>query len=315
VSRLDVPRLLYRARSPRALRALERELRAGRFDLVHAHCVFSPLAHAATFLARRLGIASVFTLHSDLGGPGGAALSALHALLGWGRWPTVMTAVSRYVAAQLGAVTARSDVELLPNAAHLDRWHNDADAASRPLRIAAAMRFTRRKRPAALVRLFPSLLARLPRASWPTLTLVGDGPEMPAVRRAVARLGLSLQVELPGYLDHDALATLLARSSIFVVPSRREALSIAAIEARAAGLPVVARVPSGVAEVVAHGRHGLLARSDCELVDALATLCADAPLRARMSDEARRGLDEFAWTHCLARHEEVYRLALARHAR
>ena len=138
---------------------------------------------------------------------------------------------------------------------------------------------------------------------------------MPRVRRTVDRLGLASHVELPGYVDHAALPAVLAHSAIFVVPSRREALSIAAIEARSAGLPVVARVPSGVSEVVTHGRHGLLARSDAEIVDALATLCADRALRLRLAAHARRDLDRFAWSRSIARHEQIYALALERGAR
>jgi len=316
VTRLSAPRVLYRARSPAAVGQLEAVLRAGRFDLVHAHCIFSPLAHAATWLARRLGIASVFTLHSDLRGAGAVAAGALHRLTRWGRWPTVLTAVSRYVARDLGAATAREDVELLLNAAHIERWRaaRAHDARVTRVRIAAAMRFTLRKRPIELVRMMPALLARLPRAQWPTLTIAGDGPELPSVRREVARLALGAHVELPGYLPHDALAALFARASLFAVPSHREALSIAAIEARAAGLPVVARVPSGVAEVVEHGRHGFLAATTDEFVTALATLVREPVLRARMAAQAQEDLDRFTWPRCIARHEEVYALALARHA-
>ena len=315
VKRLEVPLVLYRSCSRAAVHQLDRELHDGRFDLVHAHCVFSPLAHAATFLARRRGIPSVFTLHSDLGGAGGTAMALLHRLIGWGRWPTVVTSVSRYVGEQLRAVTARHDVELLPNAAHLDRWRQAAEQAPRTkeLRIASAMRFTLRKRPLHLVRMLPALLSRLPRSSWPKLTIIGDGPELPAVKREVARLGLGAHVELPGYLAHDALAATLARASIFAVPSQREALSIAAIEARAVGLPVVARIPSGVAEVIEHDRHGLLARTDGEFVDALVALCADATLRARLATAARADLERFSWPRCIARHEEIYALALQSH--
>jgi glycosyltransferase involved in cell wall biosynthesis len=310
VHRLDVPRLLYRARSPAALGLLAERLRSGGFDLVHAHCVFSPLAHAATYLGRKLGIPSVFTLHSVLRGAG-AGLSLLQRAAGWGSWPTVSSAVSNHVAAELRAITGRRDVELVLNAAHLDRWRLER---KEELRIASAMRFTLRKRPVALVRLFARLRARLPPSLRPKLLLVGDGPERPAVERAVARLGLGAHVELPGFLPQPALAQALARSALFAVPCARVALSIAAFEARAAGLPVVARIPSGVAEVVEHGKHGLLARSDDELVAALERLVRDPALRARMSAAAQQDLDRFSWPRCIERHEQLYALALARGA-
>lgn len=305
VHRLDVPRIpqLYRARSRAAITELDRVLRTFRFDLIHAHCVFSPLAHAATWLARQHGIPSVLTVHSDLRGAGGAMALLVNRFFPWAAWPTVLSAVSNYVAADLRAVAGRDDVELILNAAHLDRWRV---ARAEESRIVSAMRFTIRKRPKQLVRMLASLHAVLPRALWPKLVLIGDGPEFPSVRREVARLGLQDHVELPGYLPQQQLAQQLARAAVFAVPSRREALSIAAIEARAAGVPVVARIPSGVAEVIDHGVHGLLARDDDELVSALARLLGDSALRARMSEAARQELGRFEWRQCLDRHEEVY---------
>ncbi len=309
VHRIATPRVLYRAASPLAVGRLEAILRAGRFDLVHAHCIFSPLAHAATFLAHKLGVASLFTLHSVLHGVGGVMLSLLNRACGWGSWPTITSAVSEYVAAELAQVTGRNDVEVILNAAHLDRWRN-ARPPEGELRVVSAMRFTLRKQPTALVRLVPEVLARLPRASWPKFTLVGDGPERRRVEREVARLGVGEHVELPGFLPRPAIAELLTRAALFVVPSAREALSIVAIEARAAGLPVVARVPSGVAEVVDDGVHGLHARSSEELVAAIVRLIADAELRRRMSEAAPRNLDRFTWPRCLERHEALYARAV-----
>jgi glycogen synthase len=309
VHRLDVPRLLYRGRGPAAVRALEATLRAGRYDLVHAHCIFSPLAHAATWLARRLGVPSVFTLHSVLQGAGGVALGLLDRVLPWSTWPTVLTAVSEYVADELRAVTRR-DVRVLHNAAHLERWR--VERREEP-RIASAMRFTLRKRPVELVRVLARVHERLPPEARPVLTLIGDGPERRAVEREVARRGLGAYVELPGVLAREQIAQVLARAAVFAVPASRESLSIAAIEARAAGVPVVARVPSGVAEVVEHGTHGLLASTRDEFVDALVTLLGDAALRARMSAAAREGLDRFTWPRSIERHEEVYALARRMH--
>jgi glycosyltransferase involved in cell wall biosynthesis len=310
VHRIATPRVLYRAASPLAVGRLQAILRAGRFDLVHAHCIFSPLAHAATFLARKLGIPSLFTLHSVLHGVGGVTLSLLNRAFGWGRWPTIISAVSHYVAAELTEVTGRDDVEVILNAAHVDRWQL-ARPEKAELRVVSAMRFTLRKQPTAFVRIVPEVLARLPRALWPKFTLIGDGPERRRVEREVARLGIAEHVELPGFLPRPAIAELLARAALFVVPSAREALSIVAIEARAAGLPVVARVPSGVAEVVEDGVHGLHARSSEELVAAIVRLMSDGELRRRMSQVAARDLERFAWPRCLERHEELYARAVS----
>jgi glycosyltransferase involved in cell wall biosynthesis len=307
VHRIATPRLLYRACSGRAVRRLQQILGAHRFDVVHAHCIFSPLAHAATLLAQRMGIPSLLTLHSVLRGAGVVALSLLNRAVGWGRWPTVLSAVSRYVAADLVQATGRN-AEVVLNAAHLDRWQVER---REELRVVSAMRFTIRKQPTELVRVVPDVLARLPHCLWPKFTLIGDGPERRSVEREVARLGVGDNVELPGFLPRAAIADVMARAALFAVPSAREALSIAAIEARAAGLPVVARVPSGVAEVVEHGVHGLHARSRAEFVDAIVRLIRDQELRARLSRQARLDLERFSWPRCLERHEQLYERAMS----
>jgi len=310
VVRLDGRRILYRACTPRTYTDLHAYLAQHRFDLIHAHCVFSPLAHAAIRWAKTHRIPSILTVHSDLRGPGGILLSSLRHLTGWSEWPTVLSAVSQYVADDLAALSGRSDIEVALNAAHLDRW--TVPAGARPNRIASAMRFTIRKRPLDMVRIVPRLQERLDRSRWPQVTIVGDGPERRRVEREIRRLGLGDRVELTGELSQTRLVDVLARSSIFAVPSKREALSIAAIEARAAGLPVVARIPSGVSEVVEHGRHGLLASSDGGFLEALIQLIASPALRAKLSSQATTGLERFGWPASMERIERLYRLAKER---
>ena len=69
-------------------------------------------------------------------------------------------------------------------------------------------------------------------------------------------------VELPGRLDAAELRDLYARADVYAAPAVLEAFGIATLEARTAGLPVVARAGTGVEEFVADGVEGLLASSD-----------------------------------------------------
>ncbi|MCA1663477.1 MAG: glycosyltransferase family 4 protein, partial [Myxococcales bacterium] len=254
VHRLDVPLMpgLDTIRSRRALRPLEALFLREQYDIVHAHTALSPLAIGATAVAKKLGIPSVMTEHSVLRGAGLALLSTLHKLWGWADWPDMLTAVSHYVAKDMRDVSGRKDVYVLPNGINPREWKSQqARAAGRdPLRVTTVMRFTKRKKPHAVIRAIPQINALLPDGVRPLFTLVGDGPERARVEREIARLGVESQVELTGFRPRHEIREILARSSLFILPTSKEALSIATLEARCCGLPVVAMNHGGVGDLI-----------------------------------------------------------------
>ena len=94
--------------------------------------------------------------------------------------------------------------------------------------------------------------------SWPygRLWLAGEGPHRAALTGQINRLGLSGRVVLAGVFQQ--VDELLAAADLFVLPSYEEGMSLALLEAMAAGLPIVATNIPGNRELVDHGRHGLL---------------------------------------------------------
>lgn len=119
------------------------------------------------------------------------------------------------------------------------------------------------------------------------LSIVGDGPLMPAVREQVASLGLQDVVWLPG--ARADVASLLHGFSLFVLPSLAEGTPVSMLEAMACGLPVVASRVGGIPEVVSDGCEGtLVAPRDIDaLTAALAAYVRDPLLRRRHGDAAR----------------------------
>ncbi len=297
-------------RNTTAIDLLEKKLRVGNYDIIHAHNAFSPMAHVATYLAKKLNKPSVFTLHSVLRGYGSVLFGAIDRFYPWTQWPTVLTAVSNFVAQDLRAISGRNDVEVLLNAT---RTENYLAARREERRVVTVMRCTKRKRPMDFVRLASRVLSSLPREMWPIFTLVGDGPERPRAEQLARKLGISSQVEFLGMQPRQAVRDILLRSAVFVLPSYLEALPIAVIEARSAGLPVVARSQNGVAEIIEHGTHGFLASSDGEMVSHITALLKDSALRNRMSNATREGLERFTWEQSIVRHERIYALAEDRH--
>ena len=116
---------------------------------------------------------------------------------------------------------------------------------------------------------------------------------------------------LPANDRASEIRDLLASSDVFVLPTVRESFGIAALEARCAGLPVVAMRASGVAGLIEHGLDGLLAESDVELVSHVARLVCDSELRAAISDHNRRTSPPFDWPRTLDAHLAIYREAIA----
>jgi glycosyltransferase involved in cell wall biosynthesis len=120
-----------------------------------------------------------------------------------------------------------------------------------------------------------------------TLHIFGAGPKDDRLRRLAAEYGLDGPVRLRGRTAD--LAGEMERASVYVLSSRFEGMPMVLLEAMSKGLPVVAfDCPTGPAEMIEHGRSGLLvpARDVDGLAAALRTVIEDAGMRDRMGDAA-----------------------------
>lgn len=154
----------------------------------------------------------------------------------------------------------------------------------------------------------------------PTLWLAGDGPERAALEAQARTAGISEQVRFLG--RRDDVADLLAACDVFVLPSRREGLGVAALEAMAAGRPIVASAVGGLPEVVVEDRTGLLVPPDDAgpLAEALARLLRDEGLRRRLGSSGPERIGEgFLAEQMVSSYVELYAEVLekwrARHRR
>ena len=116
-------------------------------------------------------------------------------------------------------------------------------------------------------------------------------------------------VRLLGHVDDATLRDLLAGADAAVLPSRYEPFGITALEAAAAGAPLVASRAGGLGEVVVDGVTGLsFAPGDVPGLAAAVTRCLDDPVAARArAGAARRRLDtDFAWPSIAAETAAIY---------
>jgi len=162
-----------------------------------------------------------------------------------------------------------------------------------------------------LIRGFQQLLATHPQAR---LLLVGKGEARDRLEGLVNDLRLADRVLFTGYRDADLPAVLQALDAFVLMGAGSDESCRAALEAMAAGRPVVARRVGALPDAVDHGGTGLLLDDDRpESVEAaLRALLAD-PGRARAMGEAgrRRARDEFSPERHAEDVEAIYRAVLA----
>ena len=314
VHRVDIPIVpgLHVTLSPRVAGAMRERLDAIRPDVVHVHgSIASTGALAGGWGAHALGLPLVVTFHSVLG-PWRHLLRAFDLATGWTRWPAVISAVSAACAREIGWLVPGRAVEVLPNGLDPADWATDPVAgADGELRLVSVLRLQRRKRPLELLRVVADAAARLRGIRKVRLTVIGDGPYRARMEALARRLGIADAVELAGYLPRAEIRARFARADAFVLVSVLESFGIAALEARAAGLPVVARGDTGMAELIEDEREGLLAATDRGVAEQLVRLGSDPLLLRRIASHNRSVPPDFSWTSTIARHLELYEKAIA----
>lgn len=296
--------------TPGGLRAVSAVLDAERFDVVHAHAsVVSPVAYAGALSASRDGRASLVTFHSMLH-RSAFLLGATESLFGWARERVVLSAVSSVVAGQAARWIPDANVSVLPNGVDTAFWRAvPSHRTGNAIVFLSAMRLSRKKRPLQLVRAFASAVRFVAGAPEMRLVVAGDGPARAEMARLASELGVGERVELPGHLSREALRELYGRAHAFVLPSERESFGIAALEARTAGLPVIAMLASGVRDFVAHGVDGLLARDHAELSRYMARIALDAPFREHVSRRNQETPPPYDWAAVSRLHLQLYEVA------
>nr|WP_206067005.1 glycosyltransferase [Nonomuraea sp. FMUSA5-5] len=289
-------------------------LTSARPDVVHVHAgAVSPFAWMGVRAAWRAGLPCVVTVHSMWDPVTRGMYRLLRLAYGWQRWRLVATTVSNAAAAPIRAVAGPGvPVRVVSNGLDLSGWAPPPGTPDRreEVHIVAVGRLAPRKQPVRLLKLLQAARARVPARIPMRATIVGDGPARGQMERFLERHGMTGWVSLPGRHTREEIAKVLASADVFVAPAPRESFGIAALEARAAGLPVVARAESGVADFVKDGVEGLLGRTLGDLARAVARLCVDAELRESIAAHNRATLPAAgSWPTVLEGFERAYEQA------
>ena len=289
-------------------------------DVVHAHDWL--VAHAAATLKHHLGVPLVATLHATEAGrhqgwlPGPLNRS-IHSVEWWltyeARRVITCSAYMRWEVTRLFELPP-DKVDLVPNGVDLRRWQvpvEQAAAARRrwagdgPLAVFSG-RLVYEKGVHDLLAAVPRLRRRHPGFR---LVVAGSGPSLGSLGEAARRLRLGRAVRFAGFVPDAELAALVAAADCVVVPSRYEPFGLVALEAAAAGTPVVASDVGGLPEFVADGRTGLSFRAGdaAGLADAVTEVLTDQVLARRLAKQARAVVRrDHDWAAIAARTIDVF---------
>jgi glycosyltransferase involved in cell wall biosynthesis len=283
-------------------------LRDSDYDVVHAHGgVWSSLSFAGALSAVDSGIPAVLTWHSLLDWA-----TPLYRLVDWTidyttrpiHWTAVSASATRPLYPLLPAGT---EVGVVPNAVDVQDWRMEPVCRDpREVHVVAVMRLAPRKRPLHLLKMLRRVRERLPADIRMRTTIIGEGPERPTLERFLRRHRMQPEVTLTGRLTRERIRETYRTADVFVAPATLESFGIAALEARCAGLPVVAMRASGIADFVTDGVDGLLADSDQDMVEALFRLSTDAGLRTVIAGHNRDVPPPFGWPEALETTEKAY---------
>jgi N-acetyl-alpha-D-glucosaminyl L-malate synthase BshA len=168
------------------------------------------------------------------------------------------------------------------------------------------------KRVATVVEVFARVRQRVPSR----LLMVGDGPDQEAAVQLAATLGVAADVEFLG--EQDLLVPLLSLADVFVLPSVQESFGLAALEAMACSVPVVASRIGGLPEVIDDGVTGFLHAPDDVggMAGSVVRLLTDNARHARMAAAARTAArDRYAAERIVPHYENLYEATLRRPSR
>jgi glycosyltransferase involved in cell wall biosynthesis len=157
----------------------------------------------------------------------------------------------------------------------------------------------------------PELLAALKTVveQFPNVVLdVVGAVARPAVDRLSRRHGVEHRVHIRGHVSRDELPRVFWNSDVLVMPSRLEAFGVAAIEAMAAGIPVIATRVGGLAEIITTNRNGILVEPNKvdQLSRAICELLGNPQLRRDLAAAGCRRAEDFSIHSMIAKVQRLY---------
>jgi glycosyltransferase involved in cell wall biosynthesis len=207
-------------------------------------------------------------------------------------------------------LTRKADVTIVPNGVDLNVFQpGDSIPDNGPLRLLCVGRLIARKGQNHLI----EAVKRLTELGIDvTLDLIGEGDERRAYESQTEKFGLTLKIKFHGYVPREQITKHYTRAHVFILPSYNEGMSVATLEAMAAGLPLIITRTCGTQELVAEGVNGWTHDwGDIETLSAhIKRLATDRALARRMSLFSRSRAEQYSWEIGAAAYLELFKQVL-----
>ena len=289
-----------------------------KLDILHVHYAI-PHAYVAFLTKQMLAeddihIPVVTTLHGTditLVGKSPALIPAVNFSI---NHSNIVTAVSFHLREEtLNCFSIRKEIKVIPNFIDFD-LHNytfDQDlhmhyAPNREKIMIHISNFRPVKRVADVIRVFVNVREKMP----VKLLMVGDGPQREVAEYLCRDLGCSDDVKFLGKTKD--VSRLLAISDLFMLPSEKESFGLVALEAMAAGIPVVSTNSGGLADVNINGVTGYTSEVGdvAKMSNDAISLLSDKAKYNEFAQNALSAAKEYDICKVLPLYEAVYREAL-----
>ena len=302
--------------------------RAGPFDLVHAHDWL--VAHAARTLKHTYRVPLLATIHATEHGRNRGIHTPMQRYIHQVEWWLTYEAwrvitCSRFMRDEVqGLFSLPGDkMDVIPNGVEAERFTGPPGPGAQAVRRRFARdeeklvffigRMVHEKGAHLLVEAAPEVAYRYPAAR---LVLAGGGPALEGLRARAGELGLAERVFLPGPIDDETRDALYRLADVAAFPSLYEPFGIVALEAMAAGTPVVVADTGGLSEVVDHGLNGIKVSpgDPHSLAEGILQLLQQEDYARELAARAlERVTSRYTWDRVAGATLEVYRRVLAEH--
>ncbi len=296
----------------------------GKFELVHAHDWLT--GNVLKYISDGFGTPGVLTMHSTEYGRDG---NVFHD--GFASWirdaeaaacqhAKVVISVSGFLADELQRIygVPHWKIHVVPNGVAYGDFDGLLEPGPVKARygidpldpiIMAAGRVSVQKGMDLLVEAVPMVLGYFPSTKF---VISGEGPEKEAVVNRAHELGVTHAIRFLGTLSRGEYSELMRSADILALPSRNEPFGIVALEAWAAGKPVVATSAGGPREFVWHDVNGFLVDANPGgLAHGIGSLLADHDHCRALGRNGRIAVEnEFNWNNIAGYTEGVYHAAL-----